>query len=246
MPHQRAPPTSMIDLQGDKRHHLDGVKLHHLQGAKLHHLQGVKLHHLQGAKLHHLQGAKLQLLSKQEWRPNIICIKRRQETRLFIDKHPEHRHHKEDTINRLRHLRHQDEEFMMSTNHNAQASSRRHHKHKKSAKADDHRRECHVDDQVRHLHQPSARHANDLRRHHHRAPSTTRATTTMAPRASLPPRHQASMPRLDVLDDACNLMDEKDEDLYFAKLDEYVKRTTQAKVQDGNDKVKNVEHGTFP
>src|SRR3954462_5663132 len=41
-----------------------------------------------GAKLHHRQGAKLQLLSKHEWRPNIICIKRRQETRLFIDKHP--------------------------------------------------------------------------------------------------------------------------------------------------------------
>ncbi len=86
----------MIHLQGDKRHHrhgikchhLDGVKRHHLQGTKLHHLQGVKLHHLQGAKLHHRQGAKLQLLSKQEWRPNIIYIKRRQETRIFIDKHP--------------------------------------------------------------------------------------------------------------------------------------------------------------
>ena len=78
----------MIHLQGDKRHHLDGVKRHHLQGAKLHHIQGVKLHHLQGAKLHHLQGAKLHLLSKQEWRPNIIYIKRRQETRIFIDKHP--------------------------------------------------------------------------------------------------------------------------------------------------------------
>ena len=53
----------MIHLQGDKRHHLDGVKLHHLQGAKLH------------------------LLSKEEWRPNIIYIKRVQETRIFIDKH---------------------------------------------------------------------------------------------------------------------------------------------------------------
>ena len=51
-------------------------------------LDGVKLHHLQGAKLHHLQGAKLQLLSKQDWRPNIIYIKRRQETRIFIDTHP--------------------------------------------------------------------------------------------------------------------------------------------------------------
>ena len=39
-------------------------------------------------------------------------------------------------------------------------------------------------------------------------------------------------------------MDEEDEGLYFAKLDEYVKRTTQAKVQDGDDKVKNGVHGT--
>src|SRR4051812_39787872 len=139
----------------------------------------------------------------------------------------EHRHHKEDTRHRQRHLRHKDEEFKMSTNHNAQASSRRHHKHKKSAKANDHRRECHMDDQVRHLHQPSARHANDLRRHHHRAPSTTRATTTMAPRASLPPHHQASTPTLDFRD----LANEENEDLYFAKLVEFGKRMST--LQDG-------------
>ena len=53
---------------------------------------------------------------------------------------------------------------------------------KKSAKDKEHRHERHVDDQVRHLHQPLARHVNDLRRHHHKAPSTTRATTKMAPR----------------------------------------------------------------
>src|SRR3954463_7409696 len=86
---------------------------------------------------------------------------------------------------------------------------------KKSAKDKGHCRERHVDDQVRHLHQPSARHANDLRRHHHKAPSNTCATTTMAPRASLPPRHQASTPTLDFHD----LANEENVNLYFAKLD---------------------------
>src|SRR3954469_10194638 len=54
---------------------------------------------------------------------------------------------------------------------------------RKRAKDKGHRRERHVDDQVRHLHQPSARHANDLRRHRHKAPSTTSATTKMAPKS---------------------------------------------------------------
>src|SRR4051812_5103999 len=154
----------------------------------------------------------------------------------------------------------------MSTNHNAQASSRRHHKHKKSAKESDHRRECHVDDQVRHLHQPSARHANDLRRHQHKAPSTTSATTKWAPRASLRPRHQASMPTLDFHD----LANEENEAVYFAKLGEFGKRMST--LQDGGiqghicdevdpstapdnnmsllppllDGHKTVEHGIFP
>src|SRR3954465_13944143 len=178
-----------------------------------------------------------------------------------------HRHHKEDTRHRQRHLRHKDEEFMMSTNHNAQASSRRHHKHKKSANANDHRRECHVDDQVRHLHQPSERHANDLRRHHHRAPSTTHATTTMAPRESLPPRHQPSTPTLDFHD----LVNEENVNLYFAKLDSMslpppllrdghktiahgifpstMEESDDAHLMASNfegDKVKNGEHGIFP
>src|SRR4051812_48293975 len=125
----------------------------------------------------------------------------------------------------------------MSTNHNAQASSRRHHKHKKSAKESDHRRECHVDDQVRHLHQPSARHANDLRRHHHKAPSTSCATTKMAPIASLRPRHQTSTTTLAFED----LMNEENKDLYFAKLDSM--SISPPLLRDGH---KTVEHGIFP
>src|SRR3954468_18706284 len=125
----------------------------------------------------------------------------------------------------------------MSTNHIAQSSSRRHHKHKKSAKANDHRRERHVDDQVLHQHQPSARHANDLRRHRHKAPSTSCATTKMEPRASLRPRHQASMPTLDFHD----LANEENVDLYFAKLDSM--SLPPPLLQDGH---KTVEHGIFP
>src|SRR3954467_13993691 len=125
----------------------------------------------------------------------------------------------------------------MSTIHNAQSSSRRHHKHTKSAKANDHRRERHVDDQVLHQHQSLARHASDLRRHHHRAPSTTRATTTMAPRASLPPRHQASTPTLDFHD----LASEENVDLYFAKLDSM--SVPPPLLRDGH---KTVEHGILP
>src|SRR4051812_34919046 len=94
-----------------------------------------------------------------------------------------------------------------------------------------------MDDQVRHLHQPSARHANDLRRHHHKAPSTSCATTKMAPRASLRPRHQASMTTLAFED----LMNEENEDLYFAKLDSM--SLPPPLLQDGH---KTVEHGIFP
>ena len=108
---------------------------------------------------------------------------------------------------------------------------------KRSAKDKEHCRERHVDDQVRHLHQPLARHANDLRRHHHRAPSTTRATTTMAPRASLPPRHQASTPTLDFHD----LANEENVNLYFAKLDSM--SLPPPLLRDGH---KTVEHGIFP
>src|SRR4051812_14473123 len=83
---------------------------------------------------------------------------------------------------------------------------------RKSAKVKGHHRERHMDDQVRHLHQPSARHAIDLRRHHHKAPSTTSATTKWAPRARLRPRHQDSTPTLDFH----NLANEENEALYFA------------------------------
>src|SRR5215216_3293303 len=91
---------------------------------------------------------------------------------------------------------------------------------RKSAKVKGHRHEHHMDDQVRHLHQPSARHANDLRRHHHKAPSTSSATTKWAPRESLCPHHQASTPTLDFHD----LANEENEALYFAKLGAYGKR----------------------
>ena len=94
-----------------------------------------------------------------------------------------------------------------------------------------------MDDQVRHLHQPSARHANDLRRHHHKAPSTSCATTKMAPRASLRPRHQASTTTLDFHD----LANEENVDLYFAKLDSM--SLPPRLLQDGH---KTVEHGIFP
>src|SRR3954468_14054318 len=137
---------------------------------------------------------------------------------------------------------------------------------RKSAKVKGHRRERHMDDQVSDLHQPSARHANDLRRHHHKAPSTSCATTTMAPRASLPPRHQASTPKLDFHD----LANEENVNLYFAKLDSMslpppLLRDVHKKVEHGifpstmeesddahlmtsnleGDKVKNGEHGIF-
>ena len=108
---------------------------------------------------------------------------------------------------------------------------------RKSAKVKGHRRERHMDDQVRHLHQPSARHANDLRRHHHKAPSTSCATTKMAPRASLRPRHQASTTTLAFED----LMNEENEDLYFAKLDSM--SLPPPLLRDGH---KTVEHGIFP
>src|SRR3954471_10921727 len=108
---------------------------------------------------------------------------------------------------------------------------------RKRAKDKGHRRERHVDDQVRHLHQPSARHTNDLRRHRHKAPSTTSATTKMAPRASLRPRHQASTTTLAFE----YLMNEENVDLYFAKFDSM--SLPPPLLQDGHKKV---EHGIFP
>ena len=93
----------MIHLQGVKRHHLHGVMHHHLQGNERHHLQAVKHHHLQGSKNHHLQDAKQGHLEgvmcnnllgikchqlQKERRPNITFQKRRQEERIFINKHP--------------------------------------------------------------------------------------------------------------------------------------------------------------
>src|SRR3954467_10075103 len=94
-----------------------------------------------------------------------------------------------------------------------------------------------MDDQVRHLHQPTARHANDLRRHRHKAPSTTSATTKMAPRASLRPRHPAPTTTLAFED----LMNEENVNLYFAKLDSM--SLPPPLLRDGH---KTVEHGVFP